>query len=354
MVEHAGTKEWLSPRRLLVVAIAVGVVLLLHALRPVAQTLLVLFGGILFAVFLEGITSWLTRRTRVPRPIVLTVVIVVVLALPVLLGTLIGPSITEQVVELRQRLPESAESVRTVLSESKLGRSVLDSYPEFRESIQPGPETLSRVTGFFSTTAGVIASVFVIIFIGIYLAASPGKYVSGLVQLFPMDRRERAREVVVALVNVLRRWLAGRLGSMLAVGVLTLVGLAIADVPLALALSVIAALFTFVPYVGPVIAAVPAILVALVDEPIKVLFVVILYIVVQILENYIITPLIQQRAVSLGPALLITVQILMGVLFGPVALLFATPLAVVAAVAVQAFYIEDVLGDRTDLLGGRP
>ena len=346
-------REWMTPKLLLAVASVVGAILLLHALRPVAQVLFVLFGGILFAIFLDGVTSWLRRHTRWPRPLLLTLVIIAVLAVPVVLSMIIGPSIAEQVVELRERLPESAESVRGALSQYGWGRSLLDSYTGFRESIEPGPQTLSQVTGFFSTTAGVVAAIFVIIFVGIYLAASPGKYVSGLVQLFPKPRRGRAREVVAALVNVLRRWLAGRLGSMLAVGVLTLVGLLIADVPLALALSVIAALFTFVPYVGPVIAAVPAILVALVDEPIKALVVIILYIVVQILENYIITPLIQQRAVSLGPALLITVQILLGVLFGPVAVLFATPLAVVAAVAVQAFYIEDVLGDRTDLLGGR-
>ncbi|MBD3348427.1 MAG: AI-2E family transporter [Candidatus Eisenbacteria bacterium] len=353
MADVGGGRQWLPSRAALPALMVVGAVLVLHVLRPLAQTLFVVFGGILFAVFLDGVTSWLVRHTRLPRPLLLTLVIIAVLSLPVLAGSLIGPSMAEQVVELGEQLPESVESLRSGLSRSEWGRSLLESYPEFRESLELSPETLSRVTGVFSTTAGVVAGFFVIIFIGIYMAASPGKYVSGLVQLFPVERRERAREIVVALVNVLRRWLAGRVGSMTAVGVLTLVGLAIAGVPFALALSAIAALLTFVPYVGPVLAAVPAILVALVDDPVKALFVVVLYIVVQILENYIITPLIQQRAVSLGPALLITVQIILGVLFGPVGVLFATPLAVVAAVAVQAFYVEDVLGDRTDLLGGR-
>lgn len=353
MIETSRRGMLSSPRGLILIAAVAAAIVLLHFLRPVAQALLVIFGGALLAVFIEGVTSWLTDHTRFPRSLALTLVVVGVIALPVAVGWLVGPQIADQIVELRERLPEAIEGARSALSSSAWGRRLLEDYPEFRDTYRPGAVTISRVTGIFSTTAGFFAALFVILFVGIYLAAAPGRYVGGVARLFPLDRRERAREILTAVVTVLRRWLAGRLASMFAVGVLTVVGLLIAGVPLALALAVIAALLTFVPYVGPVIAAIPAMLVALVDSPIKVLWVVLIYTVVQILENYVITPLIQQRAVSLAPALLITAQILMAVLFGPLGVLFATPLAVVAFVCVQAFYVEDVLGDRTDLLGGR-
>ncbi len=341
------------PRPLLVAVAIMASLVLLHFLRPVAQALLVLFGGGMLAVFIHGIASWLVKRLRLPRQIALTLVVVGVIAVPVLIGWLIGPQIVDQVLQLRDRLPEAREGIETALSRSDWGRRVLEAYPAFRDSYTPGPDAISRVTGIFSTTAGAVASLFVMLFLGVYLAAAPRLYVSGVTRLFPRARRSRVREVLTAMVNVLRRWLAGRFASMLAVGVLTLIALAIAHVPLALALSVIAGLLTFVPYVGPVLAAVPAILVVLVDDPIKAIAIVVIYTVVQLLENYLITPLIQQRAVSLAPAFLITTQILMAVLFGPLGVLFATPLAVVGVVAIQAFYIEDVLGDRTDLLGGR-
>jgi predicted PurR-regulated permease PerM len=284
--------------------------------------------------------------------VALTLVVIGVLALPGLVGWLIGPQIAEQVVELRDRLPEAVESARASLSGSAWGRSILEDIPELRE-YRPSAATVSRVTSLFSTTGAFLGGLFVILFIGVYLAADPGRYVRGAIRLFPKDRRRRVLEILRALVHVLRRWLAGRFASMLVVGVLSYVGLLIAGIPLALALALLAALLSFIPYVGPVLGAMPAILVALLDHPIKALWVILIFVVVQVLENYVITPLIEQHAVSVPPVFLIIAQILMAVLFGALGVLFATPITVVAIVAIEAFYIEDVLGDRTDLLGGR-
>lgn len=159
------------------------------------------------------------------------------------------------------------------------------------------------------------------------------------------------RQVFESLGTALRWWLVGRAASMLVVGILTALGLWIAGVPVPLALALIAALMAFVPFLGPVLGAIPAVLVALVESPVKVLYVIIVFTFVQLLENYFITPLIQQRAVSMAPALLITVQIVMAILFGAMGVLLATPLAVVFIVLVQMLYIHDVLGDRIRLLG---
>lgn len=151
--------------------------------------------------------------------------------------------------------------------------------------------------------------------------------------------------------HALRLWLVGRGLSMLVVGILTAIGLWIVDVPLVLALAVIAALFSFVPFLGPIASAVPAVLVGLVQSPAQALNVALVYGVVQLLESNIITPLVQVRAVSLLPAIMLSGQVIMGVLFGLIGLLLATPLLVTLIVPIQMLYVQDVLKARVTPLG---
>ena len=139
---------------------------------------------------------------------------------------------------------------------------------------------------------------------------------------------------------------------MAAVGVLSYVGLLILGVPLALGLAVLTALLEFVPYIGPVLAAVPVILMALTESPATALYAVLLYVAIQLVESNVISPVVQQRAVFLPPALTILFQALMGVLFGLLGILLATPIAAASLVAVQRLYVRDVLGDDGEQRGG--
>lgn len=116
-----------------------------------------------------------------------------------------------------------------------------------------------------------------------------------------------------------------------------------AHTPLALAL--LAGLFSFVPYLGPIVSAVPALLLALSQDQQRALYVLILYIGVQAVEGNLLTPLVQQKAVSLPAAMILFAQIMLGVLVGGIEIVLATPLAAVILVAVKMLYIEDILGD---------
>jgi predicted PurR-regulated permease PerM len=155
------------------------------------------------------------------------------------------------------------------------------------------------------------------------------------------------------LENALIWWMVGRFSSMAVVGIMTMIGLWILGIPLPFTLGVIAAVLSFIPNIGPIISVIPALLLALLDSPSKVLYVILLYIGIQTVESYIITPLIQKRAVSLPPALLISVQIMIGVLLGAFGLILATPLMVVIIVLVQTIYIQDIIGDKVTVLGER-
>jgi predicted PurR-regulated permease PerM len=140
--------------------------------------------------------------------------------------------------------------------------------------------------------------------------------------------------------RALRNWLGGQLVAMVVVGVVTGVGLALLDVPLALSLATIAALLEFIPFLGPIIAAIPAILIAFTVDPMTALYVLLLYVGVQQLEGYVLTPLVQRWAVELPPALGVLSVVVLGVLFGVPGALFAVPLTIVAIVLVRELCLD--------------
>jgi len=338
-------------RRFLIPA-ATGLVLLigLHLLQPLARVLLVLFVAGLFGVFLDAAATGLARRTGMRRGLALELAAAGVIAIPVFASWLIGPKIGQQVAQLIERLPSAVEATQEWLATHEWGRRLIPGGAN-GVLLSFNIQAVRGITGFFTTVIGAIVSFFIIIFIGIWLAVEPRTYACGLMKLVPLSRRDRAWEVLRAIVRMLRRWLIGRLAAMVFVGGLVTVGLSIAGVPFPWALGFIAAILEFVPYIGPFAAAIPGILIALGDDPIKAIWAVLVYIVVQSIEGSVVTPLIERRAVSLGPAFIISSQIVMGVLFGSLGVLIATPLAAVVIITVQMLYIQDTLGDTVTVLG---
>lgn len=345
------TRRSFANRVLITVGIVAVSLLTLYLFVVLSRVLLIVFAGALMAVGLGGGADILRRRTPLERPGGLAVVITIVVLIPFLLSGLIGPSLTAQINDLIIQLPEAVAQLRDRLLQQEWAAPLLAD-PDALQNLMPTPkEVMGGVTSAFSQTLGAVANVFVILFIGIYGAAAPSPYVSGVVHLAPQRHRDRAVEVIDALSHALRWWLVGRLIMMTVVGVLTTVGLWIAGVPTAMALGLLAALLSFVPYVGPILSFFPAVLVALTVSMTKVLYVVIVFGIVQTLESYVITPLVQQRAVSLPPVILITAQIAMGVLAGATGVLLAAPLAIVVIVLLQMLYVEDVLEDSVHVLG---
>lgn len=332
-----------------------GIVLLLLILlylqREIVHVFLIVFAGILLAVFLDGMAKFLALKTGLSRKLALGLGVILLIVFLAVAEQIAGARLVNQFVQLTKRIPEAFESIRTNLSHSRWGQKLLAAMQKPRQILPLGPDVLQRITGIFSSALGVIGSILVIAFIGIYLSVNPDVYIKNIVRLFPVTRQQSVREVFKALGHALRWWLVGRIASMFVVGALTAMALAIFGIPLALTLGLIAALLSFVPYLGPVASAVPAVLVGLGESPITAVYVIIIFMVVQFLESYLITPLIQRRAVSIPPALLLTVQILMGVLAGALGIFLATPLAVVVIVLIQILYVRDVLGDSPKILG---
>lgn len=338
-------------RALLAAGVVALVTLLLLLLWYAVDVLLLAFAGVLLAVFLRSLSGWLAGKTKLPAGASLALV---VLALAAAIGGsawLLAPRVGAQADQLAVQLPEALARLEERVGHYEWGRRLLRQAPNAGEMLFSRGNVLSRVTGVFSTTLGIFTNFVIILFVGLYLAAQPRLYAEGLVRLVPSDGRGRAREVLSAVGEALRRWLLGRVALMLANGVLTALGLWLLGMPLALTLGLLAALLNFVPNIGPVIAGLPAVLIAMVEGPTQALYVFLLYLSIQILDGYLLTPLVDRRTVSLPPALTITAQVLFGVLVGGLGVVLASPLTAAVLVLVKMLYVEDALGDPVETPG---
>lgn len=351
MKSNTGNNISFATKVITVTIILVLSIVFLFLSWHLAQMLLIVFAGVLLAVFLDGLSGWLRKYLHLPRAVSLPLILILLLGFFVFSGLIMGPQIAGQFVKLTDKIPTALNSVKESLSESSWGKTFSIESLTTRDLWPVGSDIIGRITGVFSTALGFIGSVLLILFIGIYLAATPDQYVNGVVRLFPHERRQRIHEVLVAVGTALRWWLVGRITAMAVIGIFVAGGLWITGVPLALSLGLIAALLSFVPFIGPLLAAIPIILVALAEDPILVIWALVVYQVAQLVESYVLTPLIQRRAVFMPPALLITVQILMSVLFGIPGMLMATPLTLTVILLVQMLYIQDMLGDQVRLMG---
>jgi predicted PurR-regulated permease PerM len=329
---------------LVYVGIAITAVVLLVILWYAIDVFLLLFVGIFLAVLLRAPADWLAARTGWSDGVTLSLVI---LAFAVVLGAsafFFGRAVVTQSVQFAQTLPQVIEKAKERLRQSEYGKRVVEA------SEAPSPEADMKVVGrglrLVATTVSALGSLVVVLVLAIFLAWQPRAYADGLVRLVPKRRRKRAREVLDAVGRMLKRWLVGQLILMAIVMVLTGIALSLLGVPFALPLALFAGLMEFVPYIGPIVAAVPGVLVAFAEGPQLALWVVVAYVVIQSIESYALTPLIQHRAVYLAPALILFAQVILGVTAGPLGVVVATPLAAAMLVAVRMLYVEDVLGDK--------
>lgn len=327
----------------IVAAFVVGLLFLWYA----RDVLLLVFAGVLVSVFLRRLATLLSDRTPLPPSVALAIVVVALASLFIGALWLRGGSIVAEAERLREELPKAVEQLRERISGYELGERLIGQIPDDPSELLPdGRDAIAQVTGAVSQTFGALANGAIILFLGIVFAATPGVYRSGILALFPERKVPRIREVLDTLGDTLWWWLIGRLISMTFIGVITGVGLALLGVPLAFILAVLAALLSFIPNLGPILSALPAILLALVQGPQTALWVAALYAGVQVVESYILAPIIDQKTVYLPPAYTITAQLIMAGFAGLLGVTLATPLAAVVVVLVTMLYVQDGLGRR--------
>ena len=328
-------------RRVLIV-IALGTLAAL--LWRLSDVLLLAFGAVLVAVVLHALADVLARRVRLPERWSLLAAGTLIFILAAGLLTLFGAQMRVQIAYVAERLPLAVNSLSRELG---LG----DVTTEQMLGMGPGSGFVARLAGIGAAVLGGLADFLLVIVAGAFIAANPGVYRDGVVMLFPQSQHERIRSSLDATGQALRLWLAGQLIAMTFVGVLSAVGLWWLGLPSAFALGLMAGLADFIPFVGPILGALPAVLMASTIDAYTALWTVLLFVVVQQLEANIVFPLVGRHMVSLPPALALFAIVAAGVLFGWLGLIFGFPLAVVAFVLVKKLYVRETLGEQTPVPG---
>lgn len=355
-----------------------GLYLFLRLLWIARELIFISFLGILFGLAVARGADYL-ERMKIPRGFGAALIVLGVLGLLYGVGAWAAPTLQGQFTELRRKLPEAVNRAEGWLNQRRTGL-LGDLIPQGRAQAEaPAPaqgeaderapvpagdgdeestlsNTLSNQLGsvagylfsFLSSTLAVLGGMLLIIFLAIYIGASPGLYHKGLLHLIPHRARPRASEVLSAIGDTLRRWLVTQLIAMVTIGTITTVFLMVLDVEAALSLGIIAGLLEFIPMAGPFLAAIPAVAMGFLDSPQKALLVVVAYTVIQFIENHLLIPILMKRGVDLPPAITLIGLALMGLVFGFIGMLVAVPLLAAVMVAIKLLYVEDVVGDEVE------
>lgn len=336
----------IAVRTLIQASVVAGVVLAVMLLIYATEILLVIFAGVLLAVLFDSISTWISDKTGLPEKLSIAIALIAPFLATGIFIWLIAPDVSNQASELAERVPRAAGELEQRLRQYKWASWIMGQQQQLQEALPSASKALDLARKFFSTTLGALGNLVMALALGIFISVTPRLYVNGIVSLVPMDKRERVREVLDATRSTLASWLIAKLIEMTVIGVFTTLGLWLIGIDLALVLGIIAGLLSFIPNFGPVISVIPALLIALVNGLDLVLYVIALYVGVQTVESYILTPMLQKKMVDLPPALTISVQVLFGYLAGALGVILATPLTAAAMVMTKMWYVEDLLGDR--------
>ncbi len=285
-----------------------------------ADVLFLIFLSVILAAGLSGLSTLLARHTYLPYR--LSLIFILILLILLISGAIYFayPHLAPQVKNLQETLPQAISSLESMVADIFDIQISFSSI--FQQYLQGG---LRRVADIATYTANAVAALGFVVIMSIFIAMSPKRYCTGMVEMIPKSYRKDVRQIVDGLGKQLQFWLMARMVSMIAVGILTGVGLWILDVPQVLILAVIAGVLSLIPYLGPILGSIPAILVALNQSTLTVVWIILLYVVVQIIEGNLITPIVEKVAVSLPPALILSMQAIMSLLFGILGLVIASP-----------------------------
>ena len=340
------------------VYVGVGLVFALllasYLVYQIAVVVLVLLLTLLFSVIISGPVDYLERRGVGRWWGTLAVLCGLIFVLGIM-GAALVPAIENQAREFTETFPEllkSAEAI-AVSVQNSLGletsfrldpQNALDSARNFLSG-----GALATVANVGASVVSVLSFALVIVIATIYAVAQPRPLINGFVDFFPAGQRQRVREILGDMYWTVQRWFLGQLTSMTIIGVLSTMALSLIGIPFALLLGIFSGLVSFIPFLGPTISVILPVLLALIGDPIDALWVVLAYSLIQMIETYLIYPLVMSQAVSLHPAVVMFALLIMGTLFGFVGVLLAVPLVTALQVLLRELWIE-----RMDTLGTDP
>lgn len=356
MAQHTTEQTVFLKRCVTVAAITMGTLAIIWFVWTTASALLLIFSAFLIAVGLDGLARAVRRLTGLNQH---RAVIVTASLLFVMLGAAItvgSMNVASKAPQLRQQVAQSVDQIGSRMQEYNLVEKLIgepdspDADGSSPSGVWSGPLT-TELSNAASMTLATATDMFVVLVIGLYFALQPHLYQTGLLRLCPPAEQARVAHITVQAAHAIRRWLAGRVISMALVGAGSALGLWLLGIPFALLLGLIAGLLTFIPYLGAILSAVPALLIAALHGYTALIYTGALYLGLHTVEGYLLAPMIQKRAVSIAPGFLLSAQVLGAAVAGVMGVALAAPFALVLSVVIQLGYVRDVMDEEPHLPG---
>ena len=308
----------------------ISMVLAVVGVITLAQPLMLIVGGLVFSVLLDGGTRLLGRVLPIPRGWRLTIVILSVVAFIGWVGWFAGTTLAAQAEALRAVVAFQVERLMGWAS----GMGLLPRGQNFDIGAQIAG-SMGRLTSAVGSALGAVTSAILIIVIGIFIAVEPRLYDRGLAWMLPLRHRQPFYVISSRVGATLRRLLSGRLVGMAFEGVFTFVMLTLGGVPMAALLGLITGLLAFLPNIGAIVSGVLMVAVGFSAGNAEGLWAIFVYFFVQNVDGYLVVPYIARRTVDLAPALVLAAQLIMGALFGILGLLLADPVLAALKVTLE-------------------
>lgn len=324
-----------------ILAIAAGLWFLWFTREIVIMVLI----AILFAALIDPFADWFAKR-KVPRALAVLIVYLLIVALVLLIGFWFVPIIGGQFVQLFESISssdgflfQSLDRVQSFTAQYGLQENVRSALQGLQNSVS------SSVASIFTTVRGVfggIAALFVILVLTFYMVVEEAAARRLFKNLAPEEYQPFLSQLFARMQNKVGAWLRAQMLLGLIIGVAVYIGLSILGVHYALLLAILAGVLEFVPYIGPVMSIVPAIIISAAQSPMLAVFVLVLYLVIQQIENHLLVPKVMQRVTGLNPVVSI-IALLLGIkLGGFIGAVLSIPIVAMASVA-----LEDIFKDSS-------
>ena len=325
------------------VGITAFTVIMILLIYRTFNVFLLLLAASLIALFFNAVSNKIRKWTGLKDGVSLAVTIILIFLLVGLFFWLVGAEAQKQFKELQEAVPVMIDNAQVYLNKTTLGQKISRQITD----IENQKKVLPFIQSFFKSSFGVFGDVYIVIFLAMFLSVSPFDYLNGLVNLVPRRGKAKAKQLFEDIGYNLSKWIKGAIISGFVIFILISIICLIIGVDMWLILAITAGLLNVIPNFGPIIAMIPAVMVALLTSPTQALLVAGSFILVQAIEGNLITPNIQKKLLSIPPALLISFQVLMGTLTGGWGIVLAVPMLVIVITVVKNLYLDRNMGIET-------
>ena len=337
-LSHFANKVWIT------VGITTFAVIIVFIIFRTFNAFLLVLAASLIALFFSAVSGRIKMWTGLKNGVSLALTIALMVVVVGLFFWLVGAEAQNQYKEMQEAVPVIIDNAQSYLNKSDVGQKV----SQYISDIENQKKVLPFLQNFFKSSFGVFGDLYIVIFLALFISISPFDYINGAVNLVPRRGKVKAKHLFTDIGFNLKKWIKGAIISGLSVFIMSAVGLLILGVDMWLILAISAGLLNVIPNFGPIIAMIPAVLVALLTSPTQALMVAGLYLTVQIIESNLITPNVQKKLLNTPPALLILFQVLMGTLTGGWGIVLAVPMLVIVITMVKYLYLDDNMGVETE------